>query len=79
MQQVNVSEKIIRDAIGRMKVDRVLPFRFIAAARYAPQMEDVLESAMMRGLAVSEKLTGRTSSHAFVLSAHFFEKFVFLL
>ena len=31
-----------------MKTDRVLPFRFLAAARYAPQWEETLERAMFR-------------------------------
>src|SRR5215469_8631656 len=37
MAGANVSEKAIRDGLARMKTERVLPFRFIAAARYAPQ------------------------------------------
>jgi len=38
----------------------VLPFRFIAAARYAPQWEQVLEQAMFKALASQEKLPGKT-------------------
>src|SRR5260370_4763807 len=37
MAGANVSEKAIRAGLGRMKTESVLPFRFIAAARYAPQ------------------------------------------
>ena len=33
-------------ALGAMRTDRVLPFRFIAAARHAPQWERALEQAM---------------------------------
>src|SRR6202000_3501186 len=43
-----------------MKTDRVLPFRFLAAARYAPQWEEALERAMLRSLSGAAKLTGRT-------------------
>src|SRR5262249_36504404 len=40
----------VRDGLARMKTERVLPFRFIAAARYAPQWEAELEQAMFRAL-----------------------------
>jgi 60 kDa SS-A/Ro ribonucleoprotein len=43
-----------------LKIDRVLPFRFITAARIVPQWEDVLEPLMMKCLAGQEKLPGRT-------------------
>jgi 60 kDa SS-A/Ro ribonucleoprotein len=33
-----------------MRTDRILPFRFVAAARYAPSLETVLESAMFRSI-----------------------------
>jgi len=41
-------------------VVRVLPFRFIAAARYAPQWEEELERAMFACVAGKEKLKGKT-------------------
>lgn len=43
-----------------MKVDRVLPFRFISAARYAPKLEPELEAAMLKCLAEHEKIAGKT-------------------
>ncbi len=43
-----------------MKTDRVLPFRFLAAARYAPQWEEALERAMFRALADKPRLPGHT-------------------
>ncbi len=61
MLEAGVSEDVIRDALGKMKVDRVLPFRFIAAARYAPRLEDALELAMFRCLAETPKLGGKTA------------------
>ena len=55
-----VDEYLIKDAIHAMKSDRVLPYRFIAAAKYAPAFEPQLEEAMMRNLASHEKLPGKT-------------------
>ena len=60
MAEAKVSEQAIRDGLARMKTDRVLPFRFIAAARYAPQWEPALEKAMFRALEGQSKLPGKT-------------------
>ena len=65
MAEAQVPEQAIRDGLARMKTERVLPFRFIAAARYAPQWEAELEQAMFRALQgqTSEsqaKLPGKT-------------------
>jgi 60 kDa SS-A/Ro ribonucleoprotein len=43
-----------------MSTARLLPFRFLAAARYAPQWEEALEQAMLKSVAASEKLPGKT-------------------
>lgn len=61
MKDAEVSETAIRDGLARMKVERVLPFRFIAAARYAPHLEDGLEQAMFRCVSEVEKLKGKTA------------------
>ena len=55
MAEAKVSEQAIRDGLTRMKTERVLPFRFIAAARYAPQWETELEQAMFRSLVAQTK------------------------
>lgn len=60
MLEAGVSEDAIRNALASMKADRVLPFRFIAAARYAPRLKDSLEQAMFRCLADSAPLAGKT-------------------
>jgi hypothetical protein len=60
MQAAGVKEKLVLDAIRTMKTDRVLPFRFIAAARYAPQWEDTLEKAMFSSVENVGKLVGKT-------------------
>ncbi len=60
MQQSGVDVEVIRKSLATMKTERVLPFRFITAARYAPTLEPELESAMFKCLEGSEKLSGKT-------------------
>ncbi len=60
MAEAKVSEQAIRAGLSRMKTERVLPFRFIAAARYAPQWVAELEKAMFRVLESQSKLPGKT-------------------
>ncbi len=50
LQQAGVSEEMVLAALAAMKTDRVLPFRFLAAARSAPKWEQPLEAAMLRAL-----------------------------
>jgi len=61
MLEAGVSEDVIRDGLASMSVERVLPFRFVTAARYAPRLEDALESAMLKCLETAPKLTGKTA------------------
>jgi 60 kDa SS-A/Ro ribonucleoprotein len=51
MIESGVPEDKIRGALSAMKTERVLPFRFISAAKYAPRLEDALEAAMFKCLA----------------------------
>lgn len=60
MDQAGVSKTAIKDALDSMKTERVLPFRFISAARYVPDLEPQLETAMFRSLEKTEKLSGKT-------------------
>jgi hypothetical protein len=60
MREAGVDESFVLSALGTMSTARVLPFRFLAAARYAPQWEEALEQAMLKSVAASEKLTGKT-------------------
>ena len=60
MKDAGVPEEAVLEALSAMKTERVLPFRFLAAARYAPQWEEALEQAMYRAVAGREKLVGRT-------------------
>lgn len=59
IEQAQVSRSLIREAIARMSVYRVLPFRFIAAERHAPHLSDVLEEKFFE-CAGSKKLSGLT-------------------
>jgi len=60
MREAGVDEPLVLSALGEMSTGRVLPFRFLAAARYAPQWEEALEQAMLKSVASAEKLTGKT-------------------
>jgi 60 kDa SS-A/Ro ribonucleoprotein len=60
MEQVDVDRGVIAAAIGRMQTERILPFRFISAARHAPQLEPSLETAMLKCLSGRNKMPGKT-------------------
>jgi len=60
MREAGVDESLVLSALGTMSSARVLPFRFLAAARHAPQWEEVLEGAMFKCLATQPKLAGKT-------------------
>ncbi|MGC1450400.1 MAG: TROVE domain-containing protein [Candidatus Sulfotelmatobacter sp.] len=63
MREVGVDEDLVLAALGSMSTARVLPFRFLAAARYAPQWEEALEQAMLKCVSQvnpQETLRGKT-------------------
>jgi 60 kDa SS-A/Ro ribonucleoprotein len=60
MREAGVDESLVLAALGAMSTARVLPFRFLAAARYAPQWEEALERVMFKSLAGQPKVAGRT-------------------
>ena len=60
MQNAGVPRDMIASAISAMRTDRILPFRFIAAARHAPDLEPELESAMLKSLKEQARLKGAT-------------------
>jgi TROVE domain-containing protein len=60
MKQAGVDESLVLGGIDAMNTGRVLPFRFLSAARHAPQWEESLERAMLSSLTEQEKLSGRT-------------------
>jgi hypothetical protein len=60
MTQAGVARESIARAIEAMRVDRILPYRFITAARYAPDFEPELETAMLKSIKEHVRLKGRT-------------------
>lgn len=61
MNEAKVSKETIQRYGETVNLDRVLPFRFIAAARAVPQWEDIIEPMMFRALSKAEKLPGKTA------------------
>lgn len=60
MEAVKVDRAIMRQALTVADVKRILPFRFIAAARYGPEFEPDLERCMFRSLEGAATMKGRT-------------------
>lgn len=59
MVQAGVDTTVIRQGLRNVKTERVLPFEFITAARYAPTFEADLEALMFKCLS-GDKLKGET-------------------
>lgn len=64
MLHAGVDENAIREALAVMKTERVLPFRFLSAAKHAPALEEALEQAMFHSL---EGRTARLPGHTVFL------------
>ena len=60
MAESKVDESLVFAALDRMKTERILPFRFIVAAKHAPQWESHIERAMLKCLEGKERLPGKT-------------------
>lgn len=60
MAEAGVDSALINAYADVVNVSRVLPFRFIAAARHAPMFEPAIERAMLRSLTERPKLKGKT-------------------
>lgn len=64
MYQAGVKREVVREAILVNKFNKVLPFRFFAAAKHIPTaygIHDVLETAMLKAASELPKLKGRTA------------------
>ena len=60
-KEARVDDRLVREYIYySTKTEKILPFRFIAAARYAPQWEAEIEQALFRSIAEQPKLPGKT-------------------
>jgi hypothetical protein len=60
MRDSGVADSLIREYAQTVDVSKVLPFRYIAAARIVPQYEDMLEQMMFRSLETHQKIPGKT-------------------
>lgn len=60
MFQAAVDLELVRDALEAARTERVLPFRFVAAAREVPQWEEWIERAMLANLSGEAQFEGRT-------------------
>lgn len=62
MSQAGCDRELVRDAIAARKggAERVLPFRFFAAAKEAPEFERDLDLAMVANFSQMPKLSGKT-------------------
>lgn len=61
MDQAGVDEALVKDAIlARRGAERVLPFRYVAAARAAPRFEPWLDEALMEAVLQGAVFEGRT-------------------
>lgn len=61
MVEAGVPSDKIKAYAATARVDRVLPFRFLSAAKYAKQFEPALEAMMYRSIARMERLPGKTA------------------
>jgi len=60
MRDSGVNTDLIRSYASSVDVTKVLPFRYVAAARIVPEFEDMLESMMFRSLESHDKIPGKT-------------------
>jgi len=60
MEEAGVDGAAVKAALSDADVRRVLPFRFIAAARYAPRYEPDLEALLFKSLVEAQKLGDET-------------------
>ncbi|MCQ2735606.1 MAG: TROVE domain-containing protein [bacterium] len=60
MMDAEVDFELINSAILAMSVDKILPFRFIAAKQSAEEFAPALEKSMLKSLEGTAKLKGRT-------------------
>ena len=60
MHQAGIDKATVAVYAWEAKVDRILPFQFVAAAKAVPDWEDVVEQMMFRCLEGQPKLPGKT-------------------
>ena len=60
MEQSGITKREVADYGIKINLGRVLPFRFIAAARAVPKWEDAIEPMMLKSMSEQPKLLGHT-------------------
>lgn len=60
MTEAGVNQQLIRESMANLKVEKVLPFQFLTAAKHAPAFRNELEALMLRCLEGVEKFDGHT-------------------
>lgn len=60
MHESGVDRDLITAYANKVNIDRVLPFRYVAAARVVPTYESILDDMMLRTCQTQEKLKGKT-------------------
>lgn len=61
MIEAQIPRALIDSYAETLNVSKVLPFRFIAAAKYAPSIEDIIEKMLLRATVNSPRLEGKTT------------------
>lgn len=61
MNQSGIAKATVQGYAESVKADKVLPFRFVSAARAVPEWSDVVEPMMLKCLAEYPKLKGKTA------------------
>lgn len=59
-EQANVDHALVKKALKTCKTERVLPFRFITAAKHSPRYQSDLEETMLRAVEGKTLLSGKT-------------------
>lgn len=60
MSAAKVDKKLIQNSLATVNMGWVLPFRFISAAKAAPEYEEFIDAAMLKNLDQQPKISGRT-------------------
>ena len=61
MSTAGIDKEQIAEAFTKTDLSKVLPYRYIAAAKYAPSLENILEDSMFKSLKNAPRMEGRTA------------------
>ena len=71
MEKEGVDKNLIKESMLKLDTKRVLPFRFVAAARYAPGLEETIEKLIIEGLTITQLMEKTKKSQS---SLYYFAK-----